>query len=143
MILVDANLLIYSSIKSTPNHAAAKKWLDDRLNSDAPIGIPWNSIFGFLRIITNPRVFNPPVSPGNAWEVIEYWLDCSPVWIPDATEKHRSVCKRLYASVAPQGNLVTDTHLAALAIEHGLILCSTDRDFTKFPELKWENPISA
>lgn len=142
MILVDANLLIYGSVTSSTNHKAAKNWLDERLNSEAPVGIPWNSIFAFLRIVTNPRVFNPPVSPDDAWNVVEYWLDCPPVWIPAATEKHRTVCKRLYVSVAPQGNLVADTHLAALAIEHGLTLCSTDREFAKFPELKWENPLS-
>jgi len=142
MILIDANLLVYASVRSTAQHDQAKRWLDGCLNREAPVGIPWASLLGFLRLVTNPRIFDPPISPADAWKVVEYWLDCAPVWTPQPTEKHRAVLSRLYSLVSPQGNLVPDTHLAALSIEHGLTLCSTDRDFSKFPDLKWENPIA-
>mgnify|MGYP006290220245 FL=1 len=141
MILIDANLLIYASVTSTPEHREAKTWLDGRLNGESPVGIPWSSFFSFLRIVTNPRIFDPPTNPHDAWNVVEYWMDCRPVWIPLPTEKYRDVCKKLYAETAPRGNLVPDAHLAALAVEHGLILCSTDRDFAQFPGLRWENPL--
>ena len=142
MILVDANLLVYASITSMNQHVKAKEWLDTRLNGVAPVGIPWASLLGFLRLTTNPRIFDPPTSPRRAWNNIEYWLDCDPVWIPQPTEKHRAVLKTIYDLTAPQGNLVPDAHLASLSIEHGLILCSTDGDFARFEELKWENPLS-
>jgi toxin-antitoxin system PIN domain toxin len=141
VILVDASLLVYASVTSTIHHKQAKQWLDERLNGEAPAGIPWTSLLGFLRLTTNPRIFDPPVPPREAWGNIEYWLECEPVWIPQPTEKHRAVLKRIYNLIAPQGNLVPDAHLAALAIEHGLTLCSTDGDFARFAELKWENPL--
>ena len=141
MILVDANLLVYASVASVAQHEKAKQWLDGRLNNEAPVGIPWASLLGFLRLTTNPRIFDPPASPGQSWSVIEYWLDCNPVWIPQPTEKHREVLKRFYGATAPRGNLVPDAHLAALSLEHGLILCSTDGDFARFSEIKWENPL--
>jgi hypothetical protein len=143
MILVDANLLVYASISTVKNHDKAKSWLDGRLNGAAPVGLPWESLLSYLRLVTNYRVFDPPIPPQDAWKVVEYWLDCSTVWIPQPTEKHRSVLSKLYGTISPQGNLVPDTHLAALAIEHGLVLCSTDRDFAGFPGLKWVNPLSA
>ena len=142
MILIDANLLVYSSVTSLAQHGSAKSWLDKRLNGAAPVGIPWSSLSGFLRLVTNPRIFDPPVSPGVAWTVAEYWLDCAPVWVPQPGERFRSILGSMYDRVAPQGNLVPDAHLAALAIEHGLTLCSTDGDFARFPELKWENPLA-
>jgi toxin-antitoxin system PIN domain toxin len=141
VILVDANLLIYAGVRSAPKHAAAKNWLDGRLNGEAPVGIPWSSFIGFLRIVTNHRVFDPPVSSADAWKVVEYWIGCAPVWIPQPGERHGTVLARIFRIVSPKGNLVPDAHLAALAIEHGLVLCSTDGDFARFPELKWNNPL--
>ena len=142
MILVDANLLIYAAVPTAPRHGEAKAWLDGRLNGVAPVGLPWESLTGYLRIVTNPRVFDPPAVPAEAWKVVRYWLDCAPVWIPQPTGDHTRVLERLYAELSPAGNLVPDTHLAALALEHGLILCSTDADFARFTDLTWENPLS-
>ena len=141
MILLDANLLVYASITSITRHRKARQWLDGRLNSDAPVGIPWISLLGFLRLTTNPRIFDPPIPPGKAWNNVEFWLDCAPVWIPQPTERHRAVLKRIYDQIGPSGNLVPDAHLAALSIEHGLTLCSTDSDFARFAEVRWENPL--
>jgi len=141
VILVDANLLVYAQSRSFPQHEPARAWLDGRLNGPAPIGLPWPSLLAFVRIISNPRVVDRPRSLPEAWRQVEAWLDCSPAWIPLPTEHHRETFGGLLR-VVPRGNLVPDTHLAALAIEHGLTLCSTDGDFARFPGLRWENPLA-
>ncbi len=141
MILVDANLLVYAQSRSFPQHEPARAWLDGRLNGPAPIGLPWPSLLAFVRAISNPRVVDRPRSLPEAWRQVEAWLDCSPAWIPLPTEHHRETLGGLLR-VVPRGNLVPDAHLAALAIEHGLTLCSTDGDFARFPGLRWENPLA-
>jgi len=141
MILVDANLLVYAQSRSFPQHEPARAWLDGRLNGPAPIGLPWPSLLAFVRIISNPRVVDRPRSLPEAWGQVEAWLDCSPAWIPLPTEHHRETLGELLR-VVPRGNLVPDAHLAALAVEHGLTLCSTDGDFARFPGLRWENPLA-
>jgi toxin-antitoxin system PIN domain toxin len=141
MILVDANLLVYAHIESLPQHSRARDWLDERLNGAAPVGLPWPCLLGFLRLTTNPRIFERPLLMTKAWQQVNSWLDCDPVWIPAPTEKHRQILEPLLAEVGGRSNLVPDAHLAALAIEHGLILCSTDGDFARFHSLRWENPL--
>ena len=142
MILVDANLLVYAHVQSFPQHARAKEWLDGRLNGVAPVGLPWPSLLGFLRLTTNPRIFERPLSIISAWQQINHWLECDPVWIPIPTEKHRNILEPLLTQIGGRSNLVPDADLAALAIEHGLILCSTDGDFARFRALRWENPLA-
>jgi len=142
VILVDANLLVYAHVRSMPQHAAARGWLDARLNGTAQVGLPWPSLLGFARLVSNPRVFEEPTTIMAAWQQIESWLDCAAVWIPLPTERHREVLGPLLRSTAGRSNLVPDAHLAALAIEHGLILCSTDGDFARFPDVRWENPLA-
>ena len=141
MILVDANLLIYARVSSLPQHRPARQWLDARLNEASMVGIPWASILAFLRIVTNPRVFERPDTLGSAWGQVEAWLDCSNVWIPQPTDNHRATFARLLEHASGGANLIPDTHLAALAVEHGLILYSTDGDFGRFPGLRWRNPL--
>ena len=141
MILVDANLLIYAHVTSFRQHEKARTWLDNQLNGNAPVGLPWHSVLGFVRLVSNPRIFEQPETIGGAWKQVEEWLECSPVWIPQPTERHREILGPLLINHTPRANLVPDAHLAALAIEHGLILCSTDGDFGRFPNLRWENPI--
>jgi len=141
VIAVDTNILVYATIPSLPHHSQAKEWLDARLNGSTPVGLPWHVLVGFLRLVTNPRVFTDPVTSVKAWEVVEYWLNCPVVWIPQPGEEHAAILKQLYSRYTIQGNLVPDAHLAAIAIEHGLILYSSDHDFARFRELKWENPI--
>jgi len=141
VILVDSNLLVYAHVGSFPQHARAREWLDQRLNGVAPVGLPWPSLLGFLRLITNPRIFARPRSMTAAWGQVMSWLDCDPVWIPGPTEKHQQILEPLLAAIGGRSNLVPDAHLAALALEHGLILCSTDGDFARFHNLRWENPL--
>jgi toxin-antitoxin system PIN domain toxin len=143
MILLDANLLVYAHVRSFLQHERARAWLDAQLNGHAPVGLPWNSLLAFLRIVTNPRVFEMPESMTDAWKQVEEWLDCEPVWVPEPTERHREVLGSLLARSGMQANLVPDAHLASLAIEHGLILCSTDGDFARFRNLRWQNPLLA
>jgi toxin-antitoxin system PIN domain toxin len=142
VILVDANLLIYARVASLAEHHAARAWLDARLNGSALVGLPWPSLVAFLRIVTNPRIFERPESVASAWEQVEAWLRCPVVWIPQPTENHKSVLAPLLARLGGGANLIPDAHLAALAIEHGLALCSTDGDFARFPGLKWTNPLA-
>ena len=143
MILVDANLLIYAHVNTFAQHERARKWLDARLNGVAPVGLPWASILAFLRLTTNARVFEQPESMSEAWRQARSWLESERVWIPQPTERHREVLGELLAAQGVLANLVPDAHLAALAIEHGLILCSTDGDFARFAGLRWENPLTA
>lgn len=111
--------------------------------ASAPVGLPWPSLLAFLRIVTNPRIFEKPESVMSAWGQVEAGLSCPNVWIPQPGEGHRALLARLPGQMSGGSNLVPDAHLAALAIEHGLTLCSTDGDFARFPGLRWMNPLTA
>jgi hypothetical protein len=142
VILVDANLLLYAHAQSFPQHERARRWLDGRFNGAAPVGLPWPSLLGFLRIATNPRVFERPAAVADAWRQVLDWLGSERSWVPHPGKRHRELLGGLLAAPGVQANLVQDAHLAALAIEHGLILCSSDGDFARFPGLRWENPLA-
>lgn len=142
MILVDANLLIYAVNTFAPQHAAARSWLDSRLNSDTRVGLPWASLLAFLRLATNARVFAQPLGIIDAWNRVTTWLCSDVVWVPAPTERHAEILAQLLAAPGVYGNLVPDAHLAALAIEHGLELNSTDGDFARFAGLNWRNPLA-
>ena len=140
-MLLDVNLLLYATITGTPDHPRAAAWLESQLNGDRRVAIPWESITGFLRLATNPRVVAPPVDPTTAWDVAERWLAQPNVWIPVPTENHARVLGDLLIQYRPSGKLIPDAHLAALAIEHGLDVYSTDSDFARFAEIRWVNPL--
>jgi toxin-antitoxin system PIN domain toxin len=142
VILVDANLLLYAVVSNYDQHAAAHAWLDEQLNSPIRVGLPWVSVLGFLRISTNPRIFSDPLSMRQAWGRVEVWLDAPNVWSPETTERHRTILERFLRGAASSAKLVSDAHLATLAIEHGLLLCSSDGDFARFDGLRWRNPIA-
>lgn len=141
MILVDANLLVYAHVSDYAEHLRAREWLDQKLGEPARVGLPWESTLAFVRLVTNPRVFARPESVERAWRQVEEWLDAPSAFVPSPTEQHRAVLSTLIGQVT-RPNLVPDAHLAALAIEHGLTLCSTDGDFARFPGLRWENPLA-
>jgi toxin-antitoxin system PIN domain toxin len=142
MILVDANLLVYAYARDMPEHEAARAWLDDRLNRGDRVGLPWESLVAFVRLVTNPRVFERPATVAAAWGQVREWLDLPAVWIPQPTPQHCDILGRLLGQAPRGGGLVPDAHLAAIAIGHGLELCSTDGDFGRFGELRWRNPLS-
>jgi toxin-antitoxin system PIN domain toxin len=143
VILLDANLLVYARAATLPQHPAARQWLDRQLSGTARVGLPWQSLLAFVRIMANPRVFERPEPLSLAWRQVEEWLDQDSVWIPMPTDRHREALAGLLEQAGWSPNLVPDAHLAALAIEHGLTLCSTDGDFARFPGLRWENPLRA
>ncbi len=143
MILVDVNLLVYATVATTVEHSAARPWFNSRLNGTAAVGLPWLSLLGFVRIVSNRRVFSDPVPIADAWREVERWLDCPTVWVPHPTDRHREVLGPLLSHSVFRANVVSAAHLAALAIEHGLTLCSADGDFARFPGLRWENPLRA
>jgi toxin-antitoxin system PIN domain toxin len=140
-MLIDASLLLYSVDSLSPEHERASVWLAEQLNGDRRVGIPWESLTAFVRIGTNPRATTRPLQPAKAWRFVEAWLAAAPVWIPVPTESHADVLGDLIRTHRIGGNLIPDAHLAALAIEHGLELCSTDTDFARFPEIRWRNPL--
>ena len=142
MILVDANILIYSHVQSFSQHKAARDWLDHQLNGSTRVGLPWASLLAFLRLVTNPRVFERPEPMTNAWRQVRSWLACETVWIPQPTERHADILDELLALSGVNANLVPDAHLASLALEHGLTLCSSDGDFGRFQALRWLNPVA-
>jgi toxin-antitoxin system PIN domain toxin len=141
VILVDANILIYAYDKSAPQYSAAQKWLDGQLSGSARVGLPWPSLLAFLRIVTNPRAVKSVISIDIAWSQVVDWLGCDPAWIPQPTERHAEILGELLLQSKAYGNLMSDAHIAALAIEHGLTLCSADSDFSKFSRLRWLNPL--
>jgi len=136
------NLLIYAHVRTFAQHGRARDWLDGELNRGTPVGLPWPSLLGFLRVVTNPRIFQQPEPMGTAWRQVEAWLGAEGVWIPQPTERHGAILGPLVAAAGVDANLVPDAHLGALAIEHGLMLCSTDGDFARFPELRCLNPLN-
>ena len=140
-MLVDANLLLYATDSSSPEHEIASSWLTKALNGDRRVGIPWQSIGAFLRISTHPRVTRRPCTGAQAWAIARNWLSADPVWIPPATERTARTYGQLSESVSITANLVPDAQLAALAIEHGLTIYSADSDFARFPGLSWVNPL--
>ena len=141
MILVDANLLVYACAPSLPQHEAARAWLDGRLSGTALVGLPWPSLIAYIRIVTNPRIFERPATIPEAGGQVEEGLAREVVWTPRPTDRHAEVLGRLLREGTDRSDLVPDAHLAALATEHGLTLNSTDGDFARFPGLRWENPL--
>ena len=125
-----------------PEHERAREWLDGRLNDSPRVGLPWPSLLAFVRLVSNPRVFQRPERVTRAWLQVERWLDVDNAWIPAPTERHPEILARLLQETGEKADLVPDAHLAALAVEHGLTLCSTDGDFARFSDLDWRNPLA-
>ena len=142
MHLIDANLLLYAVNADAPQHANARAWLDQRLSSTEPVGFAWPSLVAFLRISTLSSLFPRPLSPATAKSKVDAWLAQPNVRIVQPTDDHWAIFGQLLVDCQSGGNLVTDAHLAALAFEHGATLCSTDMDFSRFPRLKWVNPLA-
>lgn len=139
-MIVDANVLLYAVDDRSHFHAAARDWLDSAMNGVERVGLPWASLMAFQRIITHPRATANPLAPAEAWRCVTDWLDADLAWVPVPGPRHRDVVERLLIDGDLRGNLVTDAHLAALAIEHGTGVCSFDSDFARFEGLRWITP---
>lgn len=143
MILVDANLLLYAAIREYPQHEAAATWFDDRMNGTQAVGLPWPSLLAFIRLAINPRVHEEPPTMNEAWNLVREWLECDPAFVPTPGPRHHEVLERLLLDGSPNHRNVPDAHLAALAIEHGLVLATHDRGFARFEGLRWERPLAS
>ncbi|HKO56543.1 MAG TPA: type II toxin-antitoxin system VapC family toxin [Thermoanaerobaculia bacterium] len=141
MIVVDANLLIYARSENSPHFAAAKEWLKEILSGDEPIGLPWTTIHAFLRIMTHPTLTQPPLSPVKSIELIDSWLQQPNVSILQPGAGYWPIFRRLILDTPVRGNLVMDAHVAALAVEHGGTVYTTDGDFRRFAGLRVVNPL--
>jgi toxin-antitoxin system PIN domain toxin len=140
-MIVDANLLLYAVDSTSSHHRKASAWLEQVMSGPQRIGLPWQTIGAFLRIITHPRVTADPLNSATAWDFVRDWLDQPQVWIPPAGERTAEILAGLLAE-GVTGNLIPDAQLAALAIEHGVPVASNDSDFARFPACRWFNPLA-
>jgi toxin-antitoxin system PIN domain toxin len=141
VILVDANVLLYAEDQQSPRHAAAREWWDAQLSGTSPVCLCWTVLGAFIRIGTNSRVFENPLSLDQALSRVQSWLDQPCTRIIHATDRHWVVFQKMLIEGQAVANLVTDAHLAALAYEHGCEFISTDTDFSRFPGIRWKNPL--
>lgn len=142
MKLPDANLLLYAIDETSPHHLRARPWLEELLSGTEPAGFAWTVLLAFMRLSTRPQLFARPLSPTEAFDVVEGWLSQPCALVLHPTERHFAVLRGLVEPLGTAGNLTTDAHLAALAIEHGGEVCSADRDFMRFRGVRWSNPLA-
>ena len=142
MILPDVNLLLYAHDEGSPGHARARRWWVDLAETAVPVGVPWAVAMAFVRIATNPRVQNVPLTPDRALDVVESWFQLDHVQVLEPGPRHLLIVRQLLQAAGVAANLTTDAHLAALAIEHQCELHSNDSDFARFPGLRWSNPLA-
>ncbi len=140
-MLIDANLLLYAVDERAVHHHAAVGWLSKQLNGSRRVGLPWQSLAAFLRVATHPRAFPRPLAPATAFDIVTSWLAAPVAWIPQPGPEYARILGQLVVTDDVRGNLAPDAMLAALAIEHGVTLYSTDTDFARFKDLSWENPL--
>lgn len=141
MRLVDVNVLMYATFDAFPQHVQARKWLEKHLSSSSEkVAFPWETVTGFVRLASNPRILSPALSVAAAWKIVKNWLAAPAAWVPAVTDRHGAYMEKLLSLPDMNHKLVADAHLAALALEHGLILVSADADFRRFPNLRFENP---
>ncbi len=141
MIVLDANLLLYAYDSSSNHHREARSWIERVLSDPAPLGLPWQTIFAFLRITTNRRLPGERFTIEESAGIVNQWLDQPNVRLLAPGESHWPLFRQTILDGHAPGPLVTDAALAALTIEYGGTLYTTDRDFARFPGLRWENPL--
>jgi toxin-antitoxin system PIN domain toxin len=141
MILLDANLLLYAEDSLSPHHDNARKWLDLQLSGVEPVCLCWATLTAFLRITTNHRIMQRPLTLAEAGAKVSGWLSQPCVRLVQPTPLHWEILQKLMVEAGVTGNLVPDAHLAALAVEHACLLCSADGDFSRFSSVRWHNPL--
>lgn len=142
MLLVDANVLLYAVNEDAPRHREARGWLTEQLDGGEPIGLAWNVILAFIRISTLSGVSPRPLPVHDALDVVAEWLNAPSSTTVHPTTRHPGILRSLLLEAGTAGNLTSDAHLAALGIEHGATVCTYDRDFARFPGLRWRIPSS-
>lgn len=141
-MLLDANVLIYAVDRQAERHEQAARWLSEQLNGSSRVGLPWQTVNAVLRVLTHPRASLHPLDARTAWGHVSQWLDAAVTWIPTPGPDYARILRDLITTHDLRGNLIPDAALAALAIENGVALISTDTDFARFPGLRWLNPLS-
>lgn len=140
-MIIDANLLLYAVDNTSTQHRAASAWLEGVMTGPQRVGLPWQTIGAFLRIVTHPRVTSNPLDSATAWGLVQDWLDQPQVWIPPTGERTAEILGELLVH-GVTGNLIPDAQLAAVAIEHGVPVASNDSDFARFRQVRWFNPLA-
>jgi len=143
MILVDTNILLYAEDRLSPHHEESRQWWDAQLSGESPVCLCWSILNSFIRVSTNRQIFKKPLTMKQAVMRVQSWIDQPCVRLIHPTESHRQIFQDMLLEGQAKANLVVDAHLAALAIEYGCVLYSTDSDFSRFPKLKWKNLLKA
>jgi toxin-antitoxin system PIN domain toxin len=143
LILVDANLLLYAYHPRAEQHEAARRWLEAVLNGTDLVRFAWLTLWAFIRIATNPRAFEHPLTASEAADAVASWLAQPSAGILEPGERHWELLQEMMRTGQAAGPLVMDAVLASIALEHGAVLCTTDRDFGRFPGLRWSNPLTS
>jgi uncharacterized protein len=141
VILIDANLLLYAYNADASQHKAAARWLEELLGSGQSVAIAWSTVWAFLRIATNSRIWANPLSPGQAFAIVREWAAQPAVTLLHTGPRHLDILQQLVSEFDATGSLLSDAVLAALAIEYGATVASSDQDFRRFPSVQWINPI--
>jgi hypothetical protein len=141
VILVDANVLIYAIDADSPHHARARRWLEEMLSGDTPVALAWIVILAFVRITTRAGIMRKPLPPDEALAYVDSWLKQPYVRALAPGDTHWPILKSLLQSSGTAGNLTSDAHLAALALEHGGTIASADNDFRRFAGVTHVNPL--
>jgi toxin-antitoxin system PIN domain toxin len=141
MKLPDVNLLLYAYDQTSPHHRRARQWLEGELSGTETVGFAWLVLIAFVRISTRAKLTAQPFEPAEAFDIVERWLAQPNAIILHPTERHLGLMRGLVEPLGTAGNITSDAHLAALAIEHGAEVCSADTDFARFPGLRWINPL--
>lgn len=142
-MLIDTNLLIYAVNRDAPKHDQARDWLEQTLSSNTVIGIPWLVSIAFLRLTTNPRVMQSPITVEQALDYVNGWLQQPCVMPLNPGERHWAILNKLLMTTGSAGNLTNDAHLAAIAIEHGYVIASSDNDYKRFDGVEHINPLES
>jgi uncharacterized protein len=141
--LLDVNLFLYAVDEASPRYEVAHAWVQETLSGPETVALSWTTLVGFVRLSTRANLFERPLEPAEALDLIDGWLAQPCTTVVHPTERHAAVLRELLAPLGTAGNLTADAHLAALAIEHGALLCSCDADFSRFPGLRWVDPLRA
>lgn len=141
MILPDVNLLVHAYNQDSPRHAAARRWFEDLLSSTVSVGMAWVAMLGFVRIATHPKILARPLPVATAVGHARSWLEQPAVVVIHPGDRHADILFDFLEQLGSAGNLTTDAHLAALAVEQQCELHSSDADFARFPGLRWRNPL--
>ena len=142
MTILDANILLYAYDSASSQHAKARSWVERTFSEAAPVGLPWQTVAAFLRIMTNANLPGERFTPEEAVQIVDQWLEQPNIRLLEAGDDYWALFRQMIVQGQAQGPLISDAQLAALTIEHGGVLHTTDRDFARFPGLRWVNPLA-